>query len=330
MRKKHFITIFTLIALVSIAFTAKMIKENGNKRRQQEQTIAIIQSANNPSLHDVKIGLIHTLDLCCKYYRIYWKSARNNPETAEQILSEISELKPVLLITIGTLATQTAYSKVDNIPIVFGAVTDPTKTILESIKKHNKKSNITGISDNPDTEKQLELFQQMLPKTKIIGMMYDQNSQDSTLLVNKAKQAAEKLGIVIHALPISNKSDIKKTALAISKVSDLVFIQKDSLLEEHISTIAQAANQLNIPVVCTDLNGTYRGAMAAIGIDEREIGRETGKIAAKILEQGTELENIPIDYPDKLIVQVNAKKIIKFDAITKDISDIILIKNQPE
>jgi putative ABC transport system substrate-binding protein len=47
------------------------------------------------------------------------------------------------------------------------------------------------------------------------------------------------------------------------------------------------------------------GALALLGADQYEIGRQTGRMVAKILRSDAQTANLKIEYPTRVSVEVN-------------------------
>lgn len=51
-----------------------------------------------------------------------------------------------------------------------------------------------------------------------------------------------------------------------------------------LATILEKANNLNIPVFGSEIEQVKKGCLAAQGLDYVELGKQTGKMAAKVLK----------------------------------------------
>ena len=62
--------------------------------------------------------------------------------------------------------------------------------------------------------------------------------------------------------------------------------------------------QANIPVFTADLESVEKGAIAALGLDHRQLGIATAKMVAKILK-GEKAGNIPVEIPRENLLYIN-------------------------
>ena len=87
---------------------------------------------------------------------------------------------------------------------------------------------------------------------------------------------------------------------------DVVYTPTDNHVMSSYEALAKAADDSKLPLFSMDTSTVARGAPIAIGVDYYELGRETGKIVAKVL-QGTAPGTIPTYRVKKLNIYVSPK-----------------------
>jgi putative ABC transport system substrate-binding protein len=227
---------------------------------------------------------------------------------AAQIISKFVNQGEGIVVTIGTMPTQVAfkYAKEKRIQLIFSSVTNPT-TIAQSLEG----ASITGVSNFVALKPQLELFKKIQPNLKRLGVIFNTGEANSVDIVEKLRPIAQELGIELVEQGIQKASDIPQAINTLSKRVDAVFISNDNTSLCAIPFIVGVCNKAKIPVYVSDTDQVAKGCLAALGPNQYDIGKQTGAIAAKIL-QGQDISSIPIEYPasTELFINLNAAKIL--------------------
>jgi putative ABC transport system substrate-binding protein len=108
-------------------------------------------------------------------------------------------------------------------------------------------------------------------------------------------------------------------------IFDIIYVNNDNTALSGFRLVINAANQVNKPVIVSDIDALEYGALAAIGPNQYDIGRRTGKILADYLN-GKDVSKYPIQYPDTSLKQINLNIARKF-AINIPINMQQYIKN---
>ena len=180
---------------------------------------------------------------------------------------------------------QSAYSLTKNtdIPVIYTAVTDP---VMAKLATEDKKpvGEVTGTSDKLPVEQQLQMIRQMLPEAKKIGIMYSTSEVNSVSSIEEYKKLAPEYGFEIVESGISTTADIPlATDNLVGKV-DCISNLTDNTVVSSLSVILDKANKKGIPVFGSEIEQVKKGCLAAMGLDFVALGKETGKMAAKVLK----------------------------------------------
>ena len=98
---------------------------------------------------------------------------------------------------------------------------------------------------------------------------------------------------VLIERPVSSASGLFNVARELFSKVDAVFTGMDNMVVENLDSVLKAGFEANKPVLAGDHGSVKRGALAAMGIDQTDIGKRTGYIADKVL-RGTSPGNIPV------------------------------------
>ncbi len=252
--------------------------------------IGVIQYAPHPSLDNcftgfkaglAEAGLKEGVNLT-----IDFQNAQGESSNSDLIAKNMVTKKYDLIMGIATPSAMSAYSaaKTANIPVVFTAVSDPVAAgIVKSIAK--PETNCTGSSDVLPLEQQVKMIRAFLPNAKKIGILYTTSEPNSVSQLAEIKKLAPKYNFEIAEVGVTNASEVAAGAQAlVAKGVDCINNFTDNNVVNNLSLLLQAANSKNIPVFGSEEEQVKNGCLASQSIDYVALGKETGKMAAKILK----------------------------------------------
>lgn len=88
---------------------------------------------------------------------------------------------------------------------------------------------------------------------------------------------------------------------------DAVLINNDNTALAAFEGISQVCRDNKIPLFASDADVLNKGALAVRGPDQYDLGRQTGRMIAKILRGDSKAPDLGIEYPDKVGVYLNEK-----------------------
>lgn len=262
-------------------------------------TIGISQFAEHPSLDNCRKGFIEGLKQSGfeegKNVKFEYQNSQSDFSVANSIAQNFVASKVSLIAAIATPSAQTAYTAVDgkDIPVVITAVSDPVAAgLAETLDKPFK--GVTGTSDIIPAEKQLSMIREFLPNAKTIGILYSTGEVNSEVQIEMYKKAATNLGFTIETAGVSNQSEIPMALDNLLTKVDCINNLTDNTVVSALTTIVDKANEKKIPVFGSEEEQVKNGCLASEGINYYELGIQTGKMAADVLN-GKAAESIPIE-----------------------------------
>ena len=273
------------------------------------KTVAITAIVEHPALDDVRKGVIDELNEAGfkdgENLKVNFQSAQGNTATAGQIAKQFVADNADVIIAIGTPSAQSVAAATSTIPLVFSAVTDPVEAKLVS-KLDGSGTNVTGGSDALPYEPQIELMRQIIPSLKNVGYVYSPGEVNSTIILKNLKEKLSPLGIKVHEAPAQRSTDIAMAARSLEGKVDMIYTSTDNNVVSAYESLYQAAKESKIPLIASDTSSVKRGAIAALGVNYYDLGRETGKIVVRILN-GEKAGAIPVYTPQVLDLYVSPK-----------------------
>ena len=277
----------TMMAATMMAGCGKSSDSGSDKK--ESYTIGIEQFAEHGSLDNCREGFLKGLEdegikegdnLTVKY-----KNAAADMGTAKQISDSLVSDKVDLVCAIATPSAQSAYNaamKAD-IPVIYTAVTDPVAAELAD-KDGKPVGEVTGTSDKLPVEEQLKMIREMLPDAKKIGIMYTTSEANSVSAIEEYKSLVKKYDFELVEKGITTTADVSLAADDLLSKVDCITNLTDNTVVASLPTILDKANEKKIPVFGSEIEQVKIGCLAAEGIDYIALGKQTGKMAAKVLK----------------------------------------------
>jgi len=222
-----------------------------------------------------------------------------------EILKEIIHEKPDLILTIGTKASQEIGQQITELPVVFSMVMNPE---AQGLKQNitNPEKNLSGVSLDIPIEIQFKFIRQSLSNLTRIGVLYHP-IQDS-VLVERARRIARKLGLELIAEKIKYEKDIPAILISIRDKSDLLWLIPNPYTMNYYSlkyTLKFCISN-NFPIIGLSEFHVKKGAILALRADYHDLGRQTGFLALEVLRNGF-LDDQIVVTPKKIKLFVNKK-----------------------
>lgn len=246
-------------------------------------TTAIVE---HPALDAIRDGVKQTLNdngYSGDNLKFTYESAQGKPDIAAQIARKMVGDNPDIIVAIATPSAQAAVTTSKSIPVVFSAVTDPLAAkLVPSLEKPG--GNVTGLSDMANLKEHLELIKEFVPNIKALGIPYNPGETNSVSMLAAIKVEASKMGIKIVETAAPKSSDVMiATKQLVGKV-DAIYCPIDNTIISAVESVVKVGMDAQIPVFAGDTDTVKRGAVAAVGYDYFDLGRQTGDIVVRILK----------------------------------------------
>ncbi len=272
-----------------------------------EKSVAITQIVEHPALDAVRKGVKD--ELAASGYEpgknLQWtfESAQGNSATAAQIAKKFSGKSPDVIVAIATPSAQTVAAAARNSKIVFSAVTDPVGAKLVKNMQHPG-GNITGVTDLTPIDKHMALVKRVVPSAKTVGVIYNPGEANSMTLVELVKKYAPLQGMKVVEAGATKSSEVLSAARSLVGKADVIYVPTDNTVVSAFSAVVKVGQAARLPVVAGDTDSVKQGAIAALGFNYYDVGRQTGKIVLQVLN-GTKPGDIAVQGVDKMELFVN-------------------------
>lgn len=275
--------------IISIALIAMTMLSFASCAEKSKPVIGIIQFGSHESLVNCYEGIILGLrdsGIDLNDYEVELLNSNFDPSVSQSQASMLVNKRAEVIVAIATPSAVAAANAADGaVPVVYCAVTDASKMA--------NYENITGSSDIPNADKQLEVVMAFMGGLEFaelnIGVLYSTEESSSPIQVANLKKAAEavtgvKINIIDKAVADINTIDTAVNSLIDSGVSCFVNLLDNTIVGKLESNILPITNERKIPVFGSEVEQVKKGCIASSSIDyKNDVGMAAGKAAAEIL-----------------------------------------------
>lgn len=281
-----------------------------------DKKIAIVQFAEHGSLDNCRNGFIEGLSEAGfvegENLEIEIQNAQADMGITNQIAQSAAAGDFDMICAIATPMAQAAYNAAQqtDIPVIFTAVNDPVAANLAD-ETRMPKGNITGTSDKLPIEAQLKLIRAMLPEAKKIGILYSTSETNSESAIAEYKQLAGNYDFEIVETGINQQADIPLALDNLVTEVDCLSNLTDNTVVSSLPVLLDKAEAADIPVFGSEIEQVKNGCIAAAGIEYIELGKQTGKMAARVLN-GENAAEIAYESIENSSIYINKAVMDKF------------------
>ena len=295
-----------LSLLLGLGFSSMLPSTTPNP----EFRVSILQLVEHPALDATERGITDELKEAFKGKNLHidYQSAQGNSALAAQIAQKYASNSPNVMVGIATISAQAlvAADKRQLIPVVFSSVTDPKAAqLVQNLEK--PEGVVTGVSNYVDPGLQFDLFKKILPNLKKIGIIYNPGEANSVALNAEMEKIAKIKNIELVFAPANTSADVSQATNNLMNKVQAIFVNNDNTALSAFDSIVKIATKHQVPVFCSDTDMIERGALAVLGPNQYEVGRQTGKMIVKIM-QGEKISQIPVGFPEKTEIKLNAEQ----------------------
>lgn len=306
MNKKIKIT----IAGLSVILLAGLFTETQTTHKKGEVAhVGILQFTAHPALDAINKGIL--AELADAGYRsgenleVTQLNAQGDQSNLQTMATKLASQKNDVNVGIATPAAVPLANTIKEEPVVFAASTNPVGAKLVKSMEHPG-GNVTGVSDQAPLPAQLKLIKTFVPNLKTLGIIYTSSDDAASTEAKRMDALAKRAGLKTKLYTISSSNDLNQTAQQLVSQNQIqaVFVPTDNTIAGAFSTLVRQANEAGVPIFPTVDTMVASGGVAAVSINQTEIGRMTGRQIVKILD-GKKPKEIPVDFIKEGQVVVN-------------------------
>jgi putative tryptophan/tyrosine transport system substrate-binding protein len=229
-----------------------------------------------------------------------------------------------VIVVFATSAALAAMRGTARIPIVFTAGADPVAFgLVHSVAKPGGR--LTGVHSvlADATAKRFEFLHQLVPALKRVVTFYNPSSSVAVASLETASETARRLGVEILALEVRSPEEVRERVRQLQgHNADAYFFVSDAMVHSQGELIVERTAALRMPVVAYEPDLVAKGALAAYGVNYRELGRVAARYVSLIFA-GAEARDLPVERIDRptLAINLNTAR-----ALGLEVSDLLLVR----
>ncbi len=297
----------------------------------QDAVVAVTAIVEHPALDACRDGVRDELKAAGyedgKSFKFVYESAQGNPGTAVQIAQKFVGEKPAVIVPISTPSAQAVVGATSDIPVVFTAVTDPLGAkLVANLDKPG--GNVTGMSDLSPISKHIDLIREITPAARKIGVPYNPGEANAVTLVGLLKEKGAAAGFTIVEAAAPKSSDVLAAAQSLVGKVDVIYVPTDNTIVSALEAVIKVGAENKLPVYAGDTDSVKRGALAAVGFNYYDVGRQTGRIVLRVLKgekpgdiavEGVEITELFVNpgAAEKMGVTISAAVVAKAKEVVK-------------
>ena len=299
-RKALTITLAAVMAMGTCAVTASAA--DGDK-----YTIGICQLVQHEALDAATQGFKDEIvkELGEDAVTFDEQNAQGDSNTCSTIINSFVSNNEDLILANATASLQAAAAGTSDIPILGTAVTEYGVALDLKDFDGTVGGNISGTSDLAPLDEQAAMLQELFPDAKKVGLLYCSAEANSQYQVDTVKAALEELGYTCEYYAFSDSNDLSSVTTTAANDSDVIYVPTDNTVASNTEIINNICLPAKVPVI-TGEEGICAGCgVATLSINYYDLGVTTGKIAVKILKDGEDISQMPIEYAPNFTKEYN-------------------------
>jgi putative ABC transport system substrate-binding protein len=246
---------------------------------------------------------------------IEYRYAEGKVQIVPELTNELIRLKPDVIVTDTSRATQAAKDATKTIPVVFTAANDPLGDgQVASLARPG--GNLTGFSLlAPELNwKRLELLKDVFPKIRRIGFLTrpgptaaEGGFTGGDRRFKEGEADAKRLGLQLILVGAKDTDDLESALEQAKRIGAQALIAHPStFVSTNRARIIELATKHRLPVIFAGSEAAEAGALMSYGPDIVDNYRRAAIYVDKILK-GTKPTDLPVEQPTKFELVINLR-----------------------
>jgi putative ABC transport system substrate-binding protein len=225
--------------------------------------------------------------------------------TPEELRVELDQSGASVVLALGTNAAQLLKDAETTVPSIFSMVSEPGQSGLLN-SGGNGGTPMTGVCLDVPVENQFKSLLDVIPRARKIGVVY--NPDETQFIIDEARKAANRMGLGLITYPVYSEAEVHEGLNSLRPRIDALWLVSDRtvLTTQSLQYVFLFAFQTNLPLMGLSDHFVRMGALLAVGPDYRDVGMQSGELAAQILG-GRDPEELPVASPRKVLLSLNLR-----------------------
>lgn len=203
-----------------------------------------------------------------------------------------------LIMANATNSLQAAAAGTVDIPILGTSVTDYASALDLDEWDGTVGTNVSGTSDCAPLNEQAAMIMELVPDAEQIGLLYCSAEPNSVYQADKIEEYLQENGCTAKTerYTFTDSNDIASVVTRASQECGVIYIPTDNTAASNAEIISNMCEPAGVPVITGDENPCKICGIATLTIDYYELGYATGEMAVRILKDGENISDMPVQY----------------------------------
>ena len=269
--------------------------------------IGICQFMPHPALDKATEGFIAAVEAGLGKENVTFENqnAAGEASNCSTIVNGLVSSNVDLIMANATPAVAAAYNATEEIPILGTSVTEYGVALGIDNFSGTVGGNVSGTSDLADLEKQAQMIIDWCPDAKNVGLLFCSAEANSKYQVNKVQEYLEAKGLKCQQFAFADTSDLTAVTQEAVDFSDVIYVPTDNTVANNATTIDSFTRPAKVPVIAGEAGICGGCGIATMSIDYYDLGYATGEMAVRILKDGEDIAQMPIEYAPEVTYLYN-------------------------
>lgn len=300
MKKKAFAFVLAAAMTASLGGTALSVSAE-----EETYTVGICQLVQHDALDAATQGFMDALtEALGDAVTFDEQNAQGDSNTCATIVNSFVSSNVDLILANATASLQAAAAATDTIPILGTSVTEYGVALELDDFDGTVGGNISGTSDLAPLEDQAAMLQELFPDAKNVGLLYCSAEANSQYQVDTVKACLEELGYTCTLYSFSDSNDLSTIATTAASESDVLYVPTDNTVAANAELIDNLCYG-TLPVIAGEEGICAGCGLATLSISYYDLGYATGEMAVRILTEGEDISQMPVEYAPNFTKKYN-------------------------
>ena len=317
MRKSWYFILGFII--IFFAFVPLFLSNDVTTNKPYQVGILISGSERLTKLEGVKKGLQDLGFIEGIHIEYFVKNSNHDLAQMKKYAEELAQDNYDVIIAGGAIEATYLKKTEGSTPVVFLGVAAVTE--LDLVKNlQQPEGKMTGL-DNGHIDlsaKRLQLLHLLLPDTKRVVVIYDENIDASLISLEKVEKTARDLQSVVISFSVSNEQQFEELKQFSFQKKDAVLVLPSYYLEKISKEMGQMGIEKNLPIFGVNSSDVDNGILLSYGVSYFDQGYQCANIISRVLN-GQAPSEIPVETPDSIQLLVNGDTQEKIGVILSSI-----------
>ena len=286
--------------------TAEAEAEEAASAEGQTYNVGICQLVEHPALDAATQGFQDAItEAMGDSVNFDVQNAQGDSNTCSTIVNSFVSNGVNLILANATPALQAAAAGTNEIPILGTSVTEYGVALDIDNFSGTVGGNISGTSDLAPLDGQADIFTELLPDVKTVGLLYCSAEANSQYQVDKVGEFLEAKGITCKQYAFADSNDLSAVATSAANECEALYVPTDNTVASNAEIIQNICIPAKVPVVAGEEGICAGCGIATLSISYYDLGVATGKMAVKILTGEANVSDMPVEYAPEFTKKYN-------------------------